>query len=47
MVYDPKSRGAEAYRDLARELLARNGIFVASGNPAGTVVHLADPESEE
>jgi chromosome partitioning protein len=22
-LYDPKSRGAEAYRDLARELLAR------------------------
>ena len=47
MVYDPKSRGADAYRDLARELLARNGYFVATGNPAGTVVHLADPESEE
>jgi chromosome partitioning protein len=26
MLYDPKSRGAEAYRDLALELLARNGI---------------------
>ena len=36
MLYDPKSRGAEAYRDLTRELLARNGIFVSTGSPAGT-----------
>jgi chromosome partitioning protein len=27
-LYDPRSRGAEAYRDLARELLQRNGIRV-------------------
>ena len=27
--YDPRSRGAEAYRDLARELLLRNGITVS------------------
>ena len=26
MLYDPKSRGAESYRDLALELLERNGI---------------------
>ena len=26
LLYDPKSRGAEAYRDLAAELLRRNGI---------------------
>jgi chromosome partitioning protein len=26
LLYDPKSRGAESYRDLADELLARNGI---------------------
>lgn len=26
MLYDPKSRGAESYRDLALELLARNGM---------------------
>ncbi len=26
MLYDPKSRGAESYRDLADELLARNTI---------------------
>jgi chromosome partitioning protein len=44
MLYDPKSRGAEAYLDLARELLARNGIFVGTGNPAGTVVHQSDPD---
>ena len=25
-LYDPRSRGAEAYRDLARELLTRNGL---------------------
>jgi chromosome partitioning protein len=44
IVYDPKSRGAEAYRDLCRELLARNGVFVTAGNPAGSVVHETDPE---
>jgi chromosome partitioning protein len=44
MLYDAKSRGAEAYLDLARELLARNGIFVGTGNPAGAVVHESDPE---
>ncbi len=44
ILYDPKSRGAEAYLDLARELLARNGIFVKNGNPAGTVIHEADAE---
>ena len=44
--YDPKSRGAEAYRDLGRELLARNGIFTTAGNAAGDVVHVPD-ESEE
>jgi chromosome partitioning protein len=44
MMYDAKSRGAEAYLDLARELLARNGIFVGTGNPAGAVVHQSDPE---
>ena len=26
VTYDPRSRGAEAYRELARELLARNGM---------------------
>ncbi len=26
MIYDPKSRGAEAYQELARELLQRNNI---------------------
>jgi len=26
LLYDPKSRGAESYRDLATELLARNGV---------------------
>jgi len=26
LLYDPKSRGAESYRDLARELLERNGV---------------------
>ncbi len=36
LLYDSRSRGAEAYRDLTRELLARNGIFVAAGSPAGS-----------
>ena len=44
VLYDPKSRGAEAYRDLCRELLARNGVFTTAGNPAGAVVHDSDPE---
>jgi chromosome partitioning protein len=26
LLYDPKSRGAESYRDLATELLSRNGV---------------------
>jgi chromosome partitioning protein len=26
MLYDPRSRGAESYRDLAEEILARNNI---------------------
>jgi chromosome partitioning protein len=26
LLYDPKSRGAESYRELAKELLARNGV---------------------
>ncbi len=30
LLYDPKSRGSEAYRDLARELLERNGIVVTT-----------------
>ncbi len=46
MLYDSKSRGAEAYRDLTRELLARNGIFVAEGNPAGTEPTSAAGEEE-
>jgi chromosome partitioning protein len=44
IVYDEKSRGAEAYKDLGRELLARNGVFTTAGNPAGTVVHESDDE---
>ena len=46
MIYDPKSRGAEAYRDLTRELLARNGIFIAAGKPAGSELagDAAEPE---
>jgi chromosome partitioning protein len=30
LLYDPKSRGAEAYRELAVELLARNGVQAPS-----------------
>ena len=29
--YDPRSRGAEAYRELARELLVRNGLHSNEG----------------
>ncbi len=38
VVYDPKSRGAEAYIELADELLQKNGISVAkpdAGKPKG------------
>ena len=31
-LYDPRSRGAEAYRDLAYELLLRNGLKVSKKN---------------
>jgi chromosome partitioning protein len=47
MTYDPKSRGAEAYRDLTRELLARNGIFVTEGAPAGSAPTSDAEEPEE
>ena len=33
VTYDPRSRGAEAYRELARELLKRNGLK-AKAKPA-------------
>jgi chromosome partitioning protein len=26
MLYDPKSKGAESYRELAAEIIARNGV---------------------
>lgn len=32
-LYDPRSRGAEAYLDLAKELLTRNGISTPEGSP--------------
>ena len=38
VLYDPKSRGAEAYFDLTRELLLANGCRVAKGEPSGTLV---------
>ena len=34
LLYDPRSRGAESYRELAHELMARNGI--ASRKPKST-----------
>ncbi len=39
-LYDPRSRGAEAYRDLAKELLTRNGLEEVKPKPA------APPSSE-
>lgn len=36
VAYDAKSRGGEAYFDLTRELLAKNGIFVTRGQAPGT-----------
>jgi chromosome partitioning protein len=34
LLYDPKSRGAEAYRELGAEILARNGYTVKPKEPA-------------
>ncbi len=34
VLYDPRSRGAEAYRDLAAELLERNGMTVRNPGTA-------------
>jgi chromosome partitioning protein len=34
VLYDPRSRGAEAYYDLARELLGHNGIHVPQRRPS-------------
>ena len=32
-LYDPRSRGAEAYQDLATELLERNGVTAPAPRP--------------
>lgn len=37
VLYDPKSRGADAYFDLSRELLQANGYRVPKGEPKGTL----------
>ncbi len=37
VLYDPRSRGAEAYFDLSRELLLANGYRVPKGEPRGTL----------
>lgn len=37
VLYDPKSRGADAYFDLTRELLMNNGYRVPKGEPTGTL----------
>ena len=43
LLYDPKSRGAESYRELAVELLARNGIE----SPAARLRKEAPPPAPE
>ena len=35
LLYDPRSRGAESYRELARELMARNGLFAHKNTSRG------------
>jgi chromosome partitioning protein len=40
-VYRPDSKGAEAYRALAAELLARDGVAAAGGRPAAVTRDLA------
>ncbi len=37
VLYDPKSRGADAYFDLTRELLQATGYRVLKGEPTGTL----------
>ena len=35
VTYDPRSRGAEAYREIARELLERNGLLKKPARKSG------------
>jgi chromosome partitioning protein len=44
MLYDPKSKGAEAYADLAVEILERNGIKVAKRKAAAAAAERPKPE---
>ena len=46
VTYDPRSRGAEAYRELARELLIRNGLGPVAGNPLSPQGSDAHPQPE-
>ena len=46
LTYDPKSRGAAAYQDLTRELLARNGLFVARTDAEGLTPNTGQLEEE-
>lgn len=41
VTYDPRSRGAEAYRELTREILERNGVKRSALARVGTLLHKA------
>lgn len=45
VLYDPKSRGADAYFDLSRELLLANGYRVPKGEPTGSLTARTSPAS--
>ena len=47
VLYDPRSRGADAYRDLATELLQRNGITPPLKAAAAAASKLTSPENIE
>ncbi len=47
VTYDPRSRGAEAYRDLAREILQRNGLATRSADPRHSTASTASNGAAE
>jgi chromosome partitioning protein len=44
LLYDPRSRGSESYRELADELLSRNGIESPAARERNTATASAQPE---
>ncbi len=46
VTYDPRSRGAEAYKELAREILQHNGIVIPSGKEQAATPASENAEAE-